>query len=333
MKTIEDQNTTAGDAFILQANNSIEDSLMSLKSKTANPLPSQITSTPKHQRSFFDLGRAPSKISSPASSKNSGVREGVFSNVLSPSGVLANSAERKQKDESHAPPLEKQQDLQKENVPPTAAHRLLGPVSPSRTRPHKSRTLGMLSNFTASFSRSTLGLGQSRSASNASLLRAEPTTFLTSLQATRDHLKPNHLNISEPQEDQYWCGRVQGLIDSFQKDDLEEALKDQRSYDVFRSHVCIPKPRDFDVETQKATGLEDHEPLTAGIKYLNDLEASRYRRAFTQLSGLCATTDAKRSLQAFQQKFARIKKTAYLLPKGGTMEDKTESSGWVGRFL
>ncbi|KAI0483761.1 hypothetical protein F4859DRAFT_411067 [Xylaria cf. heliscus] len=62
-------------------------------------------------------------------------------------------------------------------------------------------------------------------------------------------------------------------------------------------------------------------------------EDTRARRVFMQLNALCMTSEARRSLQNWQQSYARLTGKEHLLPKGGTMREKTRELTWVGRLL
>ncbi|RYP63630.1 hypothetical protein DL771_009189 [Monosporascus sp. 5C6A] len=62
-------------------------------------------------------------------------------------------------------------------------------------------------------------------------------------------------------------------------------------------------------------------------------EHGRSRRAFRHLEALCATGEARRSLHAWQQTYARRVDCEALLPRGGSMEDHGGGRGWVGRLL
>ncbi|RYP22817.1 hypothetical protein DL767_008963 [Monosporascus sp. MG133] len=62
-------------------------------------------------------------------------------------------------------------------------------------------------------------------------------------------------------------------------------------------------------------------------------EHRRSRRAFQHLEALCTTGEARRSLHAWQQTYARRVDCEALLPRGGSMEDHRAGSGWVGRLL
>ena len=56
----------------------------------------------------------------------------------------------------------------------------------------------------------------------------------------------------------------------------------------------------------------------------------RCKRVFIHLESLCVTDEARRSLHAWQQEYARCNKRPALLPRGGTMED---TRGLVSRLF
>lgn len=58
-------------------------------------------------------------------------------------------------------------------------------------------------------------------------------------------------------------------------------------------------------------------------------EDIRYWRVFQHLETMCKTSEARKSLRAWQQAYARRVGKENLLPSGGSMEDR----GWVGRLL
>ncbi|KAI1490191.1 hypothetical protein F5X96DRAFT_679239 [Biscogniauxia mediterranea] len=73
-------------------------------------------------------------------------------------------------------------------------------------------------------------------------------------------------------------------------------------------------------------------------------EDNRTRRVFLHLEALCTTSEARRSLHAWQQSYARRVGKPILLPRGGTMNDRNKDGNhhnhgqwrdrtWVGRLL
>lgn len=61
---------------------------------------------------------------------------------------------------------------------------------------------------------------------------------------------------------------------------------------------------------------------TADVTFLLD-EDNRHRRIFVHLKAMCVNNEARKSLHSFQQDYARKMKRECLLPRGGTMEDRT----------
>lgn len=60
-------------------------------------------------------------------------------------------------------------------------------------------------------------------------------------------------------------------------------------------------------------------------------EERRNRRVFLHLEALCLTSEARRSLKAFQTIFARKIGAEYLLPAGATMEGDASGGGFMGK--
>jgi hypothetical protein len=93
--------------------------------------------------------------------------------------------------------------------------RLLGPISPTRTAPPqmpKSRTMGMLSSLTSSFSRSNLNL--STSSRQTSVSSARSTVSISSISSPMPLVTTsNTRQIHTAQPNSYWSGRFQGLND------------------------------------------------------------------------------------------------------------------------
>ncbi|KXJ97278.1 hypothetical protein Micbo1qcDRAFT_156108, partial [Microdochium bolleyi] len=74
--------------------------------------------------------------------------------------------------------------------------------------------------------------------------------------------------------------------------------------------------------------LANHHAQSSEVPVLED-EDVRCRRVFRHLESLCMTSEARKSLQTWQQAYARRTGKERLLPSGGSMEDR----GWVGRLL
>ncbi|RYO97139.1 hypothetical protein DL765_011308 [Monosporascus sp. GIB2] len=79
-------------------------------------------------------------------------------------------------------------------------------------------------------------------------------------------------------------------------------------------------------------GQDDHGDATLPLM-MHD-EHCRSQRVFQHLEALCATNEARRSLHAWQQTYARRVDCEALLPCGGSIEDhRGGGGGWVGRLL
>ncbi|RYO74142.1 hypothetical protein DL763_010131 [Monosporascus cannonballus] len=79
-------------------------------------------------------------------------------------------------------------------------------------------------------------------------------------------------------------------------------------------------------------GQDDHQEEATLPLMMHD-EHCRSQRAFQHLEALCATNEARRSLHAWQQMYARRVGCEALLPCGGSMENHRATGGWVGRLL
>lgn len=178
-----------------------------------------------------------------------------------------------------------------------------------------------------------------------------------------------HPSTTDPQKiytaesSSYWTGRFVSLHDKFRSEMLlpenlaivvsahhgEEQKKPQASSRHFPSSTtkvtvggrglppsgttgCIPSvPPTMHRRRQQLSRDED-----VLVMMMHD-ETARSRRAFQHLEALCATPEARASLHAWQQAYARRINCEALLPKGGSMEnrdhDRDRDRGWVGRLL
>ncbi|TLD28349.1 hypothetical protein PspLS_03917 [Pyricularia sp. CBS 133598] len=71
------------------------------------------------------------------------------------------------------------------------------------------------------------------------------------------------------------------------------------------------------------TPVENHNNESISKAALLEDEENRCRRIFLHLESLCVTREARTSLHAFQQLYARKMRRPGLLPDGGTMEDRS----------
>ncbi|RYP58513.1 hypothetical protein DL769_008929 [Monosporascus sp. CRB-8-3] len=93
-------------------------------------------------------------------------------------------------------------------------------------------------------------------------------------------------------------------------------------------YKSMAKPGTGWVRPRQEEGEEEADSLLT----MHD-EQRRSRRAFRHLEALCVTGEARRSLHAWQQTYARRVDCEALLPHGGSMEDHRGGGGWVGRLL
>lgn len=153
----------------------------------------------------------------------------------------------------------------------------------------RSRTMSVLFSLTSSFSRSTHSLSSSRS-SYGNLL--QPPTL-------------NIRQISTCMPPSYWLGRFQALHDRFRSDYLDPGFLD--SPEKCKYWTAIPND-ETDTEAEPTSSCKGDERLS--------------KRVFTQLEALCTTNEARKSLKAFQQAYARKFECEALLPLGGCMVDR-----------
>jgi hypothetical protein len=193
--------------------------------------------------------------------------------------------------------------------------------------------MGMLSNLSSTFSRSSTNLTNPSNSSAASLVRtAEPTTFVSNASATAPQptFTPNAQHIHEAQHPVWWAGRFTSLPDRFHGEMLEETLKDPKAFQSFQDDSKCAATKTTHEDPKKTDEQEAYEPRTKGIQKINNDEDVRVLRVFAHLKSLCVTDDARKSLFDFQQTYARMYANEKWLPAGGTMEDKPP--GWVSRM-
>ncbi|KUI53590.1 hypothetical protein VP1G_01008 [Cytospora mali] len=166
------------------------------------------------------------------------------------------------------------------------------------------------------------------------------------------HLSENPFLIYTEQPPSYWTGRFVSLHDKLQSEcltdqNLRTLLNAQTERAVARNQQrqpqllsntrysryntrLPPSATSAAVLQQTGRGSMSTRDLTAqavdAAMLLDDDE--RCRRVFNNLEIFCATDEARKSLLAWQQEFARKTGRKNLLPKGGTMEDRV----WVSYF-
>ncbi|CAJ0547651.1 Ff.00g044050.m01.CDS01 [Fusarium sp. VM40] len=248
--------------------------------------------------------------------------------------------------------------IQDENVPPPdhkeSAPQVSASEPMSKSRLPKSRTLSVLSDIKTSISRSSLNAKQSTSrtladpsrkisgsstsslfASSTSRLRL-PRASLTSIPrsssssttATEVQPDPNQITTSQPSA--YWSGRFVSLHDRFLSEEFsnEKTVTSGSSFgNSFEPHAMTtdrvavnsrPTHLSHSTTTSALTSLTITKPRSSP-----STKDARCKRIFEHLEGLCATSEARRSLFAWQQTYARRMGKPQLLPQGGRMENNS----------
>ncbi|KAI1069386.1 hypothetical protein LB507_008754 [Fusarium sp. FIESC RH6] len=245
--------------------------------------------------------------------------------------------------------------IQDENVPPLD-HKEAAPPSQgmNKSRLPKSRTLTVLSDIKSSISRPLSSKSstpqrhtladQSRktsASSSSSLLSAGTSKLrlarssLTSMSASRCssttstmETPSNPRQITKSQPSAYWSGRFMSLHDRFLSEDYDNAdasypdLSYGSNYQPYSMRPdCFaansrPTHLSYSTTTSALTNLAGTKPR----KPPNNKDA-RCLRIFQHLENLCVTREARRSLHAWQQTYARRMNKPNLLPQGGSIEN------------
>ncbi|ORY61630.1 uncharacterized protein BCR38DRAFT_487378 [Pseudomassariella vexata] len=218
----------------------------------------------------------------------------------------------------------------------------------------KSRTMNVFSNLTSSISRASIP-NFSRTTSTSSAAESDSGASLSSRPSTAN-VRPEIINprqIHTAQPSAYWTGRFMALQDRFHSEMLlPDNLTTLVNAHAHRSIVPRPKLPSHGLATsftnpnlasyaksckQTSSSSTTASPNTTGqLNARNSIDAemleneeNRCRRVFLHLEALCTTSEAKRSLHAWQQSYARRTGKEEFLPRGGSMDDK----GWMGRLL
>lgn len=165
------------------------------------------------------------------------------------------------------------------------------------------------------------------------------------------HLTQNPCCIYTEQPSAYWAGRFNSLHDKF----LAECLTPNNLHSILEAQAERAKDRNQQLqphlvrETQytrfntrlppsatsaailQQTGGGGGPGSDTGGMHAADAELlldedERSKRVFVHLETFCATDEARRSLFAFQQDYARKMRRPKLLPRGGTMGDRNWGS-------
>ncbi|UKZ49880.1 hypothetical protein TrVGV298_004133 [Trichoderma virens] len=244
-------------------------------------------------------------------------------------------------------PIVTQQD---ENIPPApdGFPRLDSPTPRLVNKLPKSRTMSALQDLKTSISRPSLATRSiNTSAFNGTSAKMSPSstgTTATSPQLSKLNLmQPSttslarsvqsctsetpSMRISNAQSSAYWSGRFVALHDRFSSENLAaDARESRRSLaDSFSAQTKTPYTslyqRTSHLPTSTTTSALKTLMTSSNTPSVTEEEA-RCRRIFDHLDSLCTTTEARRSLHAWQQTYARRHGRPSLLPEGGSMEER-----------
>ncbi|KAF4818187.1 hypothetical protein CGCTS75_v012047 [Colletotrichum tropicale] len=208
----------------------------------------------------------------------------------------------------------------------------------------KSRTMAVLSNLTASLSRTSLTsftsdrkASTSRSVSSRKVSGSSTSTLSTtdtSRVPTPMSAEVNPLIINTAQSSQYWAGRFQSLHDRFHNEDLQPhslatlvSAHASRSTVVRDQRVAYQSRGNLPLSTTTALDRYSTTAVSRETKVLDE-EDNRCLRVFLHLDSLCATPEAQKSLHAWQEIYARRNNRVALLPHGASMD-----KGFVARIF
>jgi hypothetical protein len=162
--------------------------------------------------------------------------------------------------------------------------------------------------------------------SRASLVSRSSSSSGTT--ATEVQPDPRHITTSQPSA--YWSGRFVSLHDRFLAEEYsngEATPSGSSPGNPFQYHAMTtdrvavnsrPTHLSHSTTTSALTSLTGTKPRTPPCN-----KDARCLRIFQHLESLCITSEARRSLVAWQQSYARRVGKPQLLPQGGRMEDKS----------
>lgn len=228
-------------------------------------------------------------------------------------------------------------------MPEEHPHRLMGPtqqVPRQLNTLSKSKTMSMISNLTSTIQRSTSSftLTTSRSMSLSNRQASSPNSRNES--SSNACSSPDNLadprEVSKTMPTPYWTGRYVALHDRFDSEFMNmEVLNTPDSHTI--SQVLVDDEYQYKDATSKGKGRMttsiSHHGTQADRGHQNyvfsvgnaviapDSERTA-KRVFVYLDSLCVTEEARKSLWAFQQAYARQILCEALLPLGGTMVAK-----------
>ncbi|KAI0163921.1 hypothetical protein GGR57DRAFT_498004 [Xylariaceae sp. FL1272] len=215
-------------------------------------------------------------------------------------------------------------------------------VSSSIPKPKSRGARSVLSNITASLSRTSLVLEPRRASTSSKTISTKSVESLTSQAPTvSPSITANPRLITTAQPSEYWSGRFMALQDRFQSETMLPRNLDTLAHARTQSRSMPPPPGiprsatmnsfiPFKSKTRtSSTKFSTRKEATtdSGASLLLD-EDNRTRRVFVHLEAMCMTPEARESLHAWQQAYARRNEKEYLLTEG-----KHREKSWVGRFL
>ncbi|KAI9746728.1 MAG: hypothetical protein M1818_000443 [Claussenomyces sp. TS43310] len=291
--------------------------------------------------------RSPSRIPTPIMRKNTFVRESVVVKPATKSNHKENASPAKH-------------DSPNQIAQPVKSHRLMGPVQPPApltSNLTKSKTMSMISTLTSSLSRSTssftLTSSRSMNLSSSNLNALTTRNRTSSRQSSLADLLPDLKEISKAMPTSYWAGRYVALHDRLNTEFLALEILDSHNLQSMSSPLAKGQEVDSDEESvdtswdkensdtgpsatdspaQRKRNLNTGEIPTTSATTAPDRKQLA-QQVFMQLGTQCRTDEARKSLRAFQQAFARRVQCEDLLPPGGSMVDKGSVFAKAGRLF
>lgn len=238
-----------------------------------------------------------------------------------------------------------------QNVPIQTPQRLMGPlppgVPPQRRQGGltKSSTFSVLGTLKSSLSISSLS---NLASSRTSLSSTSSSTYLNESAGTPPKISPppragfarfsrrstsgswgaagDVRQVDRFMPDAYWSGRFMTLYDRYLNESLTDIFLDDTKvndpikFERLDPHVpeLIPSPMERSQIEYSGNG-RPNQPKTSSEKDDGEDDTPVCLQSFAQLEAMCLTNDARKSLRAFQQAYARKERREALLPLGGTM--------------
>jgi len=237
-------------------------------------------------------------------------------------------------------------------MPEMEPRRLMDPIPPvscSSNTLTRSKTMSLISNLTSSFQRSTSSftLTTSRSMSFSNRQAHSPNK----INGSSSYACPSPDDPADPREvsntmpSSYWTGRYVALHDRFNTEFMNiEVLNipDNQALSLALAGKESNNEDDMTKESKCASTVRkaaqvDERHLRHKLGTDNAAAGpgseKTAKRVFVYLNSLCVTEEARKSLWAFQQAYARQIVCAALLPIGGTMVAKEGVLARAGRLF